>query len=100
MIAHRISDLPRAASRQNTRSRTRATRATVAPQRRLRATRMGLVARLVRLGAAVHQRFEDHTWMRDPEGNDFCVTDMSTPAELRRVMKSRSPAETPDRGRG
>lgn len=76
MIAHRISDLPRAASRQNTRSRTRAT---VAPQRRLRATRLGLVARLVRLGAAVHQRFEDHTWMRDPEGNDFCVTDRRSP---------------------
>jgi hypothetical protein len=33
------------------------------------------VERLVALGASVHRRFEGHTWMRDPEGNDFCVTD-------------------------
>jgi hypothetical protein len=30
--------------------------------------------RLVRLGATVKERFDEHTWMRDPEGNDFCVT--------------------------
>ena len=33
------------------------------------------VDRLVALGATVHRRFEGHTWLRDPEGNDFCVTD-------------------------
>ena len=33
------------------------------------------VARLEALGATVHRRFEGHTWLRDPEGNDFCVTD-------------------------
>ena len=27
------------------------------------------------LGAAVVQHFDHHTWMRDPEGNDFCITD-------------------------
>lgn len=31
------------------------------------------VERLVGLGATVHRRFEAHVWMRDPEGNDFCV---------------------------
>jgi hypothetical protein len=31
------------------------------------------VERLVRLGATVKERFEAHAWMRDPEGNDFCV---------------------------
>jgi hypothetical protein len=35
------------------------------------------VARLVRLGATVKERFDDHTWMLDPEGNDFCVIDNS-----------------------
>lgn len=30
--------------------------------------------RLVALGATVLERFEDHDWLRDPEGNDFCVT--------------------------
>ena len=30
---------------------------------------------LVSLGASIVQEFEHHTWMRDPEGNDFCVTD-------------------------
>jgi Glyoxalase-like domain len=30
--------------------------------------------RLVHLGATVKERFGEHTWMRDPEGNDFCVT--------------------------
>ena len=37
--------------------------------------RDGEVARLVALGASVIETFPDHTWMRDPEGNDFCVTD-------------------------
>jgi hypothetical protein len=32
-------------------------------------------ARLVDLGATIVQVFEAHTWMRDPEGNDFCLTD-------------------------
>jgi hypothetical protein len=32
------------------------------------------VNRLVSLGAAVRQDFDQHTWMQDPEGNDFCVT--------------------------
>ena len=32
------------------------------------------VARLVALGATVVERFETHTWLQDPEGNDFCVT--------------------------
>ena len=39
------------------------------------ADRAAEVERLVGLGASVHRRFEGHTWMRDPEGNDFCVTD-------------------------
>lgn len=33
------------------------------------------VERLVALGATVRERFDDHTWMLDPDGNDFCVTD-------------------------
>lgn len=33
------------------------------------------VDRLVALGASVHEEHDGHTWMRDPEGNDFCVTD-------------------------
>jgi hypothetical protein len=37
--------------------------------------REGEVERLVGLGATVEGRFADHTWMLDPEGNDFCVTD-------------------------
>lgn len=32
-------------------------------------------ARLVALGASIVEEFESHTWMRDPEGNDFCLTD-------------------------
>ena len=32
------------------------------------------VDRLVALGAAIVQGFDGHTWMCDPEGNDFCVT--------------------------
>ena len=31
--------------------------------------------RLMSLGASIVQEFESHTWMRDPEGNDFCLTD-------------------------
>jgi hypothetical protein len=31
------------------------------------------VDRLTRWGATVHRQFGTHTWMRDPEGNDFCV---------------------------
>lgn len=31
--------------------------------------------RLVSVGASIVQEFERHTWMRDPEGNDFCITD-------------------------
>lgn len=33
------------------------------------------VARLVALGASVSEQFGSHTWMRDPQGNDFCVYD-------------------------
>lgn len=39
------------------------------------ADRAGEVARLVALGATIVEVFEDHTWLRDPEGNDFCLTD-------------------------
>ena len=31
------------------------------------------VRRLLALGASIEAHFEEHTWMRDPEGNDFCV---------------------------
>lgn len=31
--------------------------------------------RLVALGATVVDDFATHTWMRDPEGNDFCLVD-------------------------
>jgi hypothetical protein len=34
------------------------------------------VRRLVGLGASIREQFEMHTWMRDPEGNDFCVVDV------------------------
>lgn len=33
------------------------------------------VERLVALGATIKERFDQHTWLVDPEGNDFCVTD-------------------------
>ena len=33
------------------------------------------IDRLTSLGATVHRRFEAHVWMRDPEGNDFCLVD-------------------------
>ncbi len=35
------------------------------------------VERLVVIGATVKDRFVGHTWLLDPEGNDFCVTDPS-----------------------
>jgi hypothetical protein len=41
------------------------------------------VRRLTQLGASVTERFETHTWMRDPEGNDFCVVDTSLRADGR-----------------
>ncbi len=31
--------------------------------------------RLRSLGASIVEEFHGHTWMRDPEGNDFCITD-------------------------
>ena len=31
--------------------------------------------RLVSLGATIVQEFHGHTWMRDPEGNDFCIAE-------------------------
>ena len=37
---------------------------------------LGEVDRLTALGATVRERFADHVWMRDPEGNDFCVTNV------------------------
>ena len=37
--------------------------------------RGALVSQLRQQGASVVQEFEGHTWMRDPESNDFCVTD-------------------------
>jgi hypothetical protein len=30
----------------------------------------------VGFGATIRERFDSHTWMRDPEGNDFCVVDI------------------------
>lgn len=33
------------------------------------------VERLVALGASVRQHFDDHDWLVDPEGNDFCITE-------------------------
>jgi hypothetical protein len=33
------------------------------------------IDRLVALGATVKERFDAHAWMRDPEGNDFCLVD-------------------------
>lgn len=35
------------------------------------------IDRLTSLGATVHRRFAAHAWMRDPEGNDFCLIDGS-----------------------
>lgn len=39
------------------------------------ADRRAEIDRLVALGASVREDFEGHTWMQDPEGNDFCVTE-------------------------
>ena len=38
----------------------------------------GEVDRLVALGATVKEWFDDHTWMIDPEGNDFCVVNAAS----------------------
>ena len=37
--------------------------------------RANLVERVCESGATVVDEFDDHTWLRDPEGNDFCITD-------------------------
>lgn len=37
--------------------------------------RVAETTRLIALGASIVQHFDTHTWMRDPEGNDFCLTD-------------------------
>ena len=37
--------------------------------------RADLVKRLCEQGASVVEEFDDSTWMRDPEDNDFCITD-------------------------
>lgn len=37
--------------------------------------RQNEVRRLMDLGATIRDVFDGHTWMQDPEGNDFCVTD-------------------------
>lgn len=39
------------------------------------ARRHDVVERLCGQGALVVQEFDDHTWLRDPDGNDFCITD-------------------------
>ena len=33
----------------------------------------GEVERLVDLGATLTAMFESHAWMKDPDGNDFCI---------------------------
>ena len=33
------------------------------------------VEKVVALGATIVNRFEDNIWLRDPEGNDFCLTE-------------------------
>lgn len=35
----------------------------------------GAVADALELGATVVERFDEHVWLRDPEGNDFCLTE-------------------------
>jgi len=37
--------------------------------------RAGEVERIIGLGAQIQEEFDGHTWMTDPEGNDFCITD-------------------------
>ena len=54
------------------------------------------IDRLTGLGATVRQRFERHAWMRDLEGNDFCIV-AADEAPSRRVS-TRSTAAGP-RGR-
>ena len=39
------------------------------------ADRVNERSHLVSLSASIVQEFEHHTWMRDPDGNDFCLTD-------------------------
>ncbi|HEU0288371.1 MAG TPA: VOC family protein [Nocardioidaceae bacterium] len=41
----------------------------------LAADRPAEVERLVALGGSVHTEFDTWTLMRDPEGNEFCVSD-------------------------
>jgi len=33
------------------------------------------IAEALELGATVVERFDEHVWLRDPEGNDFCLTE-------------------------
>ena len=40
------------------------------------------VERLTALGATVRRRFQSHAWMRDPEGNDFCVAAADDQAQM------------------
>lgn len=37
------------------------------------------VRRLLDLGATVREEHDEHTWMLDPAGNDFCVVDQREP---------------------
>ncbi len=39
------------------------------------AHRVDVVKQLCALRASVAAEFKEHTWLRDPEGNDFCLTD-------------------------
>ena len=41
------------------------------------ADRVAEVQRLEDIGATTVSEFVSHTWMRDPEGNDFCIVDTS-----------------------
>jgi hypothetical protein len=34
------------------------------------------LARLIGLGASVVERFESHVMLTDPDGNEFCLTDI------------------------
>lgn len=33
------------------------------------------IAEAVAIGATVVARFDENAWLRDPEGNDFCLTE-------------------------
>jgi hypothetical protein len=35
------------------------------------------IVRLETLGATVVEHFSQHSWMRDPDGNDFCIIDVA-----------------------